>query len=162
MASNLLSTTDFPSRSPLVLTQLAYPEGSIEPHFTLSLTAEERTRTRHRFTTDSGETVFLRLSRGTILHGGDWLQPETQDCWVRVVAKPEPVLTVTASNALDLLRAAYHLGNRHVPLEIALNYLRLSPDTVLEGMLMQLNVKVRKENAPFQPESGAYGHQHLQ
>ncbi|OAB56838.1 urease accessory protein UreE [Leptolyngbya valderiana BDU 20041] len=144
----------------LVLTQLVRPEGAIAPDFILSLTAEERTRSRHRFTTDSGDTVFLRLTRGTVLHDGDWLQPDTRDCWVRVVAKPEPVLTITAATPLDLLRAAYHLGNRHVSLEIASDYLRLSPDPVLKGMLEHLDVNVREEIAPFQPESGAYKHHH--
>ncbi|MGC9502832.1 urease accessory protein UreE [Baaleninema sp.] len=144
----------------LVLTQIVRPQESIDPDFTLSLSAEDRTRSRHRFTADSGETLFLRLTRGTVLRDGDWLQPDSRDCWVRILAKPEPVLTVTAATPLDLLRAAYHLGNRHVSLEIASNYLRLSPDPVLKRMLEQLGVQVSEETAPFQPESGAYGHHH--
>ncbi len=79
---------------------------------------------------------------------------------IRIAAKPEPVLTVTAQKPIDLLRASYHLGNRHVPLEVAPSYLRLSPDPVLQIMLEQLGVKVREEVVPFQPEVGAYGHSH--
>ena len=129
------------------------------PILTLSLTAEERTRSRHRFETPEGKALFLRLPRGTVLQDGDLLQSETGDA-IAIAAKPEPVLSVTAKNPLDLLRAAYHLGNRHIPLEIASTYLRLSPDPVLKGMLEQLGVEVQEEVLPFQPEIGAYGHRH--
>ncbi|AFY90359.1 MAG: Urease accessory protein UreE [Chroococcidiopsis cubana SAG 39.79] len=126
--------------------------------FTLVLTAEERTKSRHRFETEEGETVFLRLPRGTVLRDGDMLRSDNGEYLILVKAKSELVLTVTAATSLDLLRAAYHLGNRHVPLEIGTNYLRLSPDPVLQAMLEHLGVIVIEENAPFQPEVGAYGH----
>jgi urease accessory protein len=130
--------------------------------FTLSLTAEERTRTRHRFETPDGDGqgLYLRLPRGAILQDGDLLKSETGDIVVRIAAKPEPVLTVTSQKPVNLLRASYHLGNRHVPLEVAPDYLRLSPDPVLQAMLEQLGVEVKQEVVPFQPESGAYGHSH--
>ncbi|HBY78804.1 MAG TPA: urease accessory protein UreE, partial [Cyanobacteria bacterium UBA11148] len=98
--------------------------------------------------------------RGTVLNDGDLLQSETGDIVVRIVAKPEPVLTVTSQQPINLLRASYHLGNRHVPLEVAPNYLRLSPDPVLQTMLENLGVEVKAEVVPFQPEIGAYGHHH--
>ncbi|MBW4494264.1 MAG: urease accessory protein UreE [Oscillatoria princeps RMCB-10] len=126
---------------------------------TLALTAFERTKSRHRLEIDS-QPVSIHLPRGTVLRDGDLLAPAAGDLLVRVTAKPEPVLTVTAKTPLDLLRAAYHLGNRHVPVEIAPTYLRLSPDSVLKAMLEQLGVEVREEVAPFEPESGAYGHSH--
>lgn len=128
--------------------------------FSLLLTAEERTRTRHRFETPDGQGLYLRLPRGTVLQNGDLLQSEGHNVIVRIVAKPEPVLTVTSQVPIDLLRASYHLGNRHVPLEVAPDYLRLSPDPVLQAMLEQLGVKVKEEVVPFQPETGAYGHSH--
>lgn len=126
--------------------------------YTLVLTAEERTKSRHRFETEEGETVFLRLPRGTVLRDGDMLRSDNGEYLILVKAKSEPVLTVTATTPLDLLRAAYHLGNRHVPLEIGTAYLRLSPDPVLEAMLEHLGMIVIEEDAPFQPEVGAYGH----
>jgi urease accessory protein len=129
--------------------------------FTLSLTAEERTRTRHRFETPDGQDLYLRLPRGTVLHDGDLLQSEHRDVIIRIVAKPEPVLTVTSQIPINLLRASYHLGNRHVPLEVAPDYLRLSPDPVLQAMLEQLGVEVKEEVVPFQPEVGAYAHSHV-
>ena len=128
--------------------------------FTLALTASERTRSRHRLSTADGQVLYLCLPRGTVLRHGDLLQAEKDRSLVRIAAKPEPVLTVTAQTPLLLLRAAYHLGNRHVPLEIAATYLRLSPDPVLRTMLEQLGIDVLEAVLPFQPELGAYGHSH--
>ncbi|MDJ0738066.1 MAG: urease accessory protein UreE [Nostocaceae cyanobacterium] len=142
----------------LIFTQRQCQNSDVAVSFTLALTAEERTRSRHRWQTQEGETVFLRLPRGTVLRDGDILQDETNSSLIRILAKPEPVLTVTAPTALLLLRAAYHLGNRHVPVEITPSYLRLSPDTVLRAMLEQLGLEIKEEILPFQPEMGAYGH----
>jgi urease accessory protein len=128
--------------------------------FTLPMTAADRTRSRHRFETDAGEMLNLHLPRGTVLRDRDLLQSEDGSCLVLVTAKPEPVLTVRASTPLLLLRAAYHLGNRHVSLEVADSYVRFSPDSVLQGMLEKMGLEVTEEIVPFQPEIGAYGHSH--
>lgn len=144
----------------LTLTQRNPPNPDAVTSFTLALTASERTKSRHRFQTEDEQIVFLRLPRGTVLRDGDLLQAETDNTLVRITAKPEPVLTITSRHPLDLLRAAYHLGNRHVPLELAESYLRLSPDPVLRTMLEQLGLEVEEAVLPFQPEQGAYGHSH--
>jgi urease accessory protein len=132
------------------------------PELTLALTAEDRTRSRHCFEMPAG-LVYLRLPRGTILHHNDLLLAEATateaETWVRVIAKPEPVMVVTAQSPLALLRAAYHLGNRHVPLEVTPEYLRFAADPVLKAMLVQMGVQVTEAVLPFQPEAGAYGHQ---
>ena len=125
---------------------------------TIALTASDRTRSRHRVETPDNGVVYLRLPRGTVLRHGDLLQTETGDRLVRVTAKPEPVLNVTSQKPLELLRAAYHLGNRHVPLEITPTYLRLESDPVLKAMLAQMGLEVTEAVLPFQPEMGAYGH----
>jgi len=141
----------------LTLTQrLPANPNAIVSH-TISLTAEERTRSNYRFETEEGQVLLLRLPRGIGLRDRDLLQSEN-GILVRIIAKPEPILTVTAKNPLELLRAAYHLGNRHVALEITPTYLRLSADTVLQAMLEQLGLEVTAETMPFQPEMGAYGH----
>lgn len=128
---------------------------------TLALTAEERTRSRRRYDTLEGQMLYLQLPRGTVLRDGDLLCSEVGDRWLRITAKPEPVLTVTGKTSLDLLKAAYHLGNRHVPLEMTATYVRLAPDPVLRSMLEQLGLNVLEEILPFQPEAGAYsGHSH--
>lgn len=136
----------------------ANPDAAVS--FTLSLTAEERRRSRHRYKAPDGQAMYLRLPRGTVLRDRDLLLSDSGDIVVCVQAKPEPVLTVTAKTPLALLKAAYHLGNRHVALEITTTYLRLSPDPVLKTMLEQMDLEVKEEVVPFQPEVGAYGHQH--
>lgn len=143
------------------LTQYLPANSKAEVSFTLALTATERTRSRHRFDLPDGKAVYLRLPRGTSLRDGDILQTETGDVIVRVIAKPESILNITAKNTLTLLRAAYHLGNRHVRLEITPTYLRLEPDPVLKGMLEQMGLEVSEDVLPFQPETGAYGHHHI-
>jgi urease accessory protein len=130
------------------------------PTLTLWLTAEERTRTRHRFLTEDATPIFLRLPRGTILHNGDVLASDDGKTLVQIAAKPEPVITIVSDHPIDLLRAAYHLGNRHVTLEITPSYLRLTPDPVLEEMIAHLGLTPIREVAPFVPESGAYTHHH--
>ncbi|NJO44033.1 MAG: urease accessory protein UreE [Cyanobacteria bacterium CRU_2_1] len=142
----------------LELTHRLPPNEQTIAHFSLSLTAEERTRSRHYFETAEGQGLYLRLPRGTMLRHGDLLRSSDEVTWVRILAKPEPVMTVMAHTPLDLLRGAYHLGNRHVPLEVKATYLRLSPDPVLRVMLDQLGLHVIETIAPFEPETGAYGH----
>lgn len=142
----------------LTLTHRLPAGAAIAVHFTLALTAEERTRSRYQIESAEGQKVRWQLPRGAVLHHGDRLQSENGDTIVQIVAKPEPVLTVNAQTTLALLRAAYHLGNRHVALEITPDYLRLSPDPVLKSMLEHLGLQVTEEIAAFQPEVGAYGH----
>ena len=147
--------------SVLSLSHRMPPDWTANVHDQLALTAEERSRSRHRFITVSGQSVHLNLPRGTVLQDGDILATSLDDSdtiCIRVVARPEPVLTVTATTPLLLLQAAYHLGNRHVSLEITSSWLRLSPDSVLEAMLRQLGLFITTEVAPFNPEVGAYHH----
>jgi urease accessory protein len=127
---------------------------------TVVLSAEERMRSRYRCQTQDGTELLLSLPRGTVLYEGDLLTTETSDWWVRVQAKAEPVLKVEARSPLDLLRATYHLGNRHVPLEVTATTLKLSPDPVLKEMLEHLGATVTEAVEPFYPEMGAYHHAH--
>ncbi len=123
----------------------------------LSVTAEQRNRTRHRFQSDEGQDIFLKLSRGIYLNDGDLLQAQTGELLI-INPKPEPVLTITSDNYLQLMKAAYHLGNRHAAVEINQNYLRISPDAVLAKMITDLGLQICQETVPFYPESGAYKH----
>lgn len=128
-----------------------------EADFDLPIPAEIRRRSRYRLEMDSGAVIQWQLPRGTVLHHGDHLAAADGSV-IRVVAAPEPVLNVTAPTPLTLLRAAYHLGNRHIPLEITADSLRLGADPVLKQLLEQLGVQVTDAIAPFQPEAGAYSH----
>ena len=141
------------------ITQRLPADASVVVLHTLELDAADRQRSRHRFETVAGTSLYLRLPRGTVLQDGDLLLTEAGAAIARVVAKAEPVLVVAAATSLQLLRAAYHLGNRHVPVQVTETALYLSPDPVLAAMLAQLGVEVAETVRPFQPEMGAY-HSH--
>ena len=144
----------------IIFTQLIPEKEHQQVTVNLALTAEERTKTRQYIETLEGKTYYLRLPRGIVLKAGDLLTSDAQDIWAKVIAKPEPIITVRANQSLDLLKAAYHLGNRHVRLEITSDYLRFSPDPVLSSMLVNQGLTIQEEIAPFYPEGGAYGHHH--
>jgi urease accessory protein len=130
---------------------------TININFKLPLTAEARQKSRQIIEYDR-QTINLKLPRGTVLKQGDLITTDQQDYIIEIQAKPEPVMTVTADHHLTLMKGAYHLGNRHIPLEIQSHYLRLSPDPVLMAMLLQLGLQIKEEIAPFFPEIGAYHH----
>ncbi|BCF89390.1 urease accessory protein UreE [Paraburkholderia largidicola] len=126
---------------------------------TLTLAFDARCKSRLAATLDSGEEVALLLPRGTVLRDGDVLVADDGGL-VRVVAAPESVLYVRAPDVLTLTRAAYHLGNRHTPVEVGADYLKLEYDPVLADMLKRLGALVDQVEMPFQPETGAYGGGH--
>jgi len=138
----------------------AQPDG--DRQVLLPLTAEQRTRLRGRRRTVCGLEVLLQLPRNEPLQPGDWLTDERGETTVRVVAAPEPLLVVRAGSPLALLQAAYHLGNRHVALELQEQELRLLEDAVLAEMLRSRGLQVEACVGPFHPEGGAYpdGHSH--
>jgi urease accessory protein len=122
----------------------------------LALAAEERTRLRGLRHSVCGRALLLQLPRGEPLRPGEWLAPEGVGPLVRVEAAPEPLLVVRAPSPLALLQAAYHLGNRHVALELRPTELRLSDDPVLAHLLEHRGLVVERCQEPFQPEGGAY------
>jgi urease accessory protein len=125
----------------------------------LVLPFDRRHKSRLRTRLESGIEVGLFLERGTILRDGDCLKTE-EGLLVRVVAAPEKVYLVRCESTLQLMRAAYHLGNRHVPLEIGDGWLKLKRDAVLRDMLLGLGATVSDAELPFDPEAGAYGGGH--
>jgi urease accessory protein len=125
----------------------------------LRLPFELRQKSRLRTQLVSGEEVGLLLPRGEVLRGGD-LVTASDGRIIEVIAQPEPLLHVECATPAALARAAYHLGNRHVPVEVGDGYLRLAPDHVLEEMLAGLGASLREIEAPFEPEAGAYGGRH--
>jgi urease accessory protein len=143
--------------------KLKVPRGAyrIEVKGALRLPFELRQKSRLRARLDSGEEVALMLPRGEILRGGDLLTASDGRV-IEVVAAPEKLLHVTCAAPAQLARCAYHLGNRHVPVEVGENHLRLAADHVLEEMLKKLGAEVSAIEAPFEPEPGAYagGHRH--
>ncbi|MGR9577331.1 urease accessory protein UreE [Pandoraea sputorum] len=125
----------------------------------LVLPFDARSKSRLRATLETGEEVALFLPRGTVLRGGDVLVADDGK-FIRVEAAAQTVLLVSAPTALALTRAAYHLGNRHTPVEVGDGYLKLEYDPVLRDMLLRLDVDVAEALMPFEPEAGAYGGGH--
>lgn len=129
-----------------------------------SITLDWDVRQKSRFdATDSlGRPIGVFLPRGTVVRGGDVLVAQDGSL-VRVIAAPQPVLLITHcqqhGTPFDLLRAAYHLGNRHVPIEIKPDHLKIEPDHVLEALLRAMHLIVTEQTSAFEPEAGAYAAQ---
>jgi len=123
----------------------------------LPLTADERTVLRGRRRSRCGRELLLQLPRDGALQPGDLLLDGSRACQVEVTAASEPLLRVRAASPLELLQAAYHLGNRHVALELHEQELLLLEDSVLAVMLRSRGLQVSACERPFVPDGGAYG-----
>ena len=134
---------------------------------TIELDWDVRQKSRFDAVDSQGRELGVFLPRGSVARGGDVLVAEDGSL-IRVVAAPQAVLVVRHCHQhgapFDLLRAAYHLGNRHVQLELTPDHLKLETDHVLADMLRNMHLIVNEQLAPFEPEGGAYsshaGHGH--
>lgn len=131
---------------------------------TIELDWDVRQKSRFDATDSQGRQIGVFLPRGTAVRGGDVLVAEDGSL-VRVIAAPQPVLRITHCTAhgtpFDLTRAAYHLGNRHVPIELKPDHLKIEPDHVLADMLRSMHLIVVAVEEAFEPEGGAYvSHEH--
>ncbi|MHB8746876.1 MAG: urease accessory protein UreE [Gammaproteobacteria bacterium] len=127
----------------------------VPAHTTLTLAFDLRQKSRLRVNLDDGREAGVMLARGTVLRGGDLLRA-TDGSVIEVQAAPEAVSTAFSRDPALLTRAAYHLGNRHIAVEIGTTWLRYLHDHVLDHLLEQLGLQVFFEHAPFEPEAGAY------
>ncbi len=141
----------------LVVERRIEPQSHADAELVLSF--EERRRTRQRTRLPDGEEVALFLERGTILRGGDCLISEDGRV-LRIVAAQEALMEMRSDDAELLARAAYHLGNRHGPIEIHPGAIRFPADRVLAEMLLTLGLEATPVSAPFEPEAGAYAAAH--
>ena len=132
------------------------PAGSAKTELKLELSIDQRIRSRLRVTLSDGQDAGLDLARGEILRGGQILSNE-EGVLVEVVAAAEPLSVVRTADALLKSRVCYHLGNRHVPLEINDDYVSYQHDHVLDDMVKGLGAEVSFESLAFEPEAGAYG-----
>ena len=127
---------------------------------TIELDWDVRQKSRFDTTDSQGRRIGVFLPRGTAARGGDVLVAEDGSL-IRVIAAPQPVLVVTHCSdhgtPFDLIRAAYHLGNRHVPIELKPDHLKIEPDHVLAAMLRSMHLIVHDAIEAFEPEGGAYG-----
>lgn len=127
----------------------------------LQLDFDTRQRSRFRANLQNGEAIGIDLPRTGTLKDGDVVQNASGDI-IQIFAKPQTLTKVTADNAFELMRGAYHLGNRHVPLMLVQHdndyALYFEPDYVLADMLVKLGLTVSEVEHAFEPETGAYGH----
>ncbi len=127
---------------------------------TVLIDHDRRHRRRIQLTTVAGAELLLDLPQAVRLRDGDGLQTEAGI--IRVQARPEPLLDIHAHDAAGLVRIAWHLGNRHLPVQLLGNHIRIRADHVIADMVRQLGGHAHAIDAPFDPEAGAYagGHQH--
>ena len=138
-----------------VTEKLATP---LTPSASLTLSFEKRQKSRLRVSLDNDQEVALMLERGSVLRHGELLRADN-GLIIEVRAANEEIAVISTENSFLLARACYHLGNRHVPLQIGEGWLHIQRDHVLEEMVQSLGLSVKHECVPFEPESGAYsGH----
>jgi len=125
----------------------------------LTLDFDARHRRRFRLTGDQGDDVLLDLPEAVAMAEGDGLQLD-DGRWLKVQAAAEDIVEVRHKDPVQLMRLAWHLGNRHLPTEIRDHLLLIRPDHVIEDMLRGLGADLQKVQSAFQPEGGAYGHGH--
>jgi urease accessory protein len=131
------------------------PGATVEVRDKLELPYELRQKRWLRARLKSGEEVALKLKRGETLRAGDLLAAPDGGA-IEVTAAPEKVIHAECASSLELARAAYHLGNRHVAVQLGYGFLRIVEDHVLEEMLRGLDLKLSHVEVPFEPEMGAY------
>ena len=138
-------------------------DSSLTSDVSLTLPFEKRQKSRLRVSLDNNQEAALMLERGSVLRQGELLRADN-GLIIEVRAADEEVAVITTEDTFLFARACYHLGNRHVPLQIGEGWLHIQRDHVLEEMVQSLGLLVRHELAPFEPESGAYsgnsGHSH--
>jgi urease accessory protein len=161
-----MSLRSIPASNPNMLTvNKLMPQGAglapvlIQHAATVELDWDVRQKSRFDATDSQGRQLGVFLPRGTLVRGSDVLLAEDGSL-IKVLAAAQPVLVITAGNehgsAFDLTRAAYHLGNRHVPIELKPDHLKIEPDHVLADMLRAMHLTVREATEAFEPEGGAY------
>lgn len=129
------------------------------PCDTVTLSFDARCKSRLLLRLDSGDTAALIVERGRLLRGGDCVRTE-DGREVEIVAESEALLEASSDDPVVIAKAAFHLGNRHVAVQVMPNRLRFQNDHVLGEMVKGLGLRVTAVVAPFEPEGGAYGHQH--
>ena len=131
---------------------------SLTSSVSLTLPFEKRQKSRLRVSLDNNQEAALMLERGSVLRDGELLRADN-GLIVEVRAADEEVAVISTADPFLLARACYHLGNRHVPLQIGEGWLRIQRDHVLEEMVQSLGLSVKHDCVPFEPENGAYsGH----
>ena len=145
--NNQIVVTDWIKKKPLL--------GSF---LTLTLSSDERRILRGKRLTDCNQEIILQLPREGKLNDGDILSTNQQNINVEIIAKIENLIEIRSNSKIELYRTAYHLGNRHVEIEIEENILLTKSDSIIENMLKNFNVDIVNTQKKFFPEKGAHSH----
>ena len=125
----------------------------------LTLSSDERRILRGKRSTDCDQEIILQLPREGKLNDGDILKTNLSNFYVEIIAKKENLIEISSNSKIELIRTAYHLGNRHVEVEIEENILLTKSDYVIENMLKNFNVDIVNTQKKFFPEKGAHSHE---
>ena len=125
----------------------------------LTLTSDQRRILRGKRISDCNQEIILQLPREGKLNDGDILLTNESNCYVKIVAKKENLIEISSNSGIELVKAAYHLGNRHAEVKICKNFLLTKSDYVIEDMLSNFNVDIIRTEEKFFPETGAHNHE---
>jgi urease accessory protein len=139
-----------------IIEKILAPTGEENIKDSICLPYDQRKRGRFKTQTITGQEVGIMIDRGDVMRGDTLMRCDVGDVY-KIIAADELVTTATVDDATLFARGCYHLGNRHVSLQVGDGWLRYQNDYVLDDMLIQLGLKVIHEPAPFEPENGAYG-----
>ena len=125
----------------------------------LTLSSDERRILRGKRLTDCDQEIILQLPRKGILNDGDILLTNESNFYVEIIAKTENLIEISSKSKIELIKTAYHLGNRHVDIEIVQDIILTKSDYVIENMLNNFDVYVKNSKKKFFPETGAHNHE---
>ena len=125
----------------------------------LTLSSDERRILRGKRLTDCDQEVILELPRDGKLNDGDILLTNKLNFYIEIIAKKESLIEINSNSKIELIKTAYHLGNRHVEVEIKEEILLTKSDYVIENMLKKFNVDIVNTKKKFFPERGAHSHE---
>ena len=143
----------------IVVTDWIKQKPSLGSFLKLTLSSDERRILRGRRLTDCDQEIILQLPREGKLNDGDILSTNESNFYVEIIAKTENLIAISSNSKIELIKTAYHLGNRHVEVEIEENILLTKNDYVIENMLKNFNVEIVNAQKKFFPERGAHSHE---
>ena len=124
----------------------------------LTLCSEQRKILRGRKFSDCNKELFLQLPREGIINDGDIFRTNQENIFIHVIAKEEKLFQISTSKSIDMLKVSYHLGNRHIAMEINDNYVFIKEDYVMRLLLEKLGAEIKLVHKKFFPEDGAFLH----
>jgi len=143
----------------IVVTDWIREKPRVGSFFKLTLTSDERRIIRGRRLTDCHQEIILQLPRKGKLNDGDILSTNQSNFYVEIIAKTENLIEISSNSKIELIKTAYHLGNRHVEVEISEDILLTKSDYIIENMLKNFNVDIVNTQKKFFPERGAHSHE---